>query len=743
MERHPHALTRTFLMTISSASAVATEPTTESGLKIDSRSCIIDGKRRLLLCGAIHYPRSTPAMWPGLMRSAKDAGLNCVETYVCWNQHEAMRGSYDFSDNLDLKRFCQSAADAGLYVFLRPGPYICAEQDFGGFPAWLRDVPGIRFRTRNQPYYTEVKRWFDHLFAYIRPLLRSSGGPIIALQVENEFANISATYGADGVAYMEWLRDLMAGYGAGVPLTTCNPAGDDGAMAALDHVPGTVPTINSGFAHPFVRAFRKWAPDYPCLWTEAWMAWYQVWGLPRPWRPASDMTYCSARFFAEGGKGINYFLWHGGTNFGRQAMYLQVTQYEFDATMDEFGCPSAKFDLLKSLHAVLLEYEDVLVENDLPEAHDFSSQTGVRIFRRGTRVLEFVFNDAPAGSAAVSFEHAGQTWRLPGQTIVAIGDGAERWRVEGTLERDAPKRKFVDAGVSLSPTKVCDESIPQEGWIEIGKPREQLTFTRNRSDYAWYRTQLDVPAGTDGIGILDLVGINDVFQVFVDGRRVAVSASHLIEDRGSWDGPDYRQQIELQLSAGRHELALLVCSLGLVKGDWQAGRRNMVEERKGFWGKATWRSGNAAQEISGWQIHPALASRAEQPMKGNDVSLAWRQCGDADIGAPLRWFEKEFDWSRRNSPVALHLGGMGKGLAWINGHCIGRYWLIRSHAPTVIHTEHNQVMHFEKPGTPSQEIYHVPSEWLREGRNSLRLFEELGGDPQGIKIVEWKAISPP
>jgi len=454
------------------------------------------------------------------------------------------------------------------------------------------------------------------------------------------------------------------------------------------------------------------------------------------------MTFCSARFFAEGGKGINYFLWHGGTNFGRQAMYLQVTQYDFDAAIDEFGCPSAKYDLLKSLHTVLLEYEDVLVENDLPEAHDFSPKTGVRIYRRGERSLTFLFNDAPAGSAAMVLEYGGRTWRLPGQTVVALADGVERWRVEGALGRDATKRRFVDQGVAFSPVSVSVEAIPREGWIEIGQPREQLSFTQNRSDYAWYRARLDVPADCESEGVLEFVGINDVFQVFVDGERVAVSASHLIEDRGPWDGSDYRQRFELRLSAGSHELALLVCSLGLVKGDWQAGRRNMAEERKGFWGSATWRSGDASFALTGWQIHPWLASGAELPMKGNDATLSWRPHGEADFGGPLRWFEMEFEWTPSDAPVALDLRGMGKGLAWINGRCFGRYWLIRSQAPAVIHTEHNQVMHFDSPGSPSQQFYHVPAEWLCAGKNRVRFFEEMGGDPRGIRLVEWQSVSP-
>lgn len=709
------------------------------GMKVDSRSCIIDGSRQLLLCGTIHYPRSTPEMWPALMRHAKDAGLNCIETYVFWGLHEKQRGVFDFTGRIDLRHFCECAAAEGLNVFLRPGPYICAEQDFGGFPAWLRDVPGVRFRTRNQPYYDEVKRWLDVLFEYVRPLFAPNGGPIIALQVENEYANIGAAYGADGIAYIEWLRDLFLSYETGVPLTSCNPAGDDGAMAALDQLPGTVPTINSGFAHPFVRSFRKWAQDYPCLWTEAWMAWYQIWGLPKTWRPASDMTFCAARFFAEGGKGINYYLWHGGTNFGRQGMYLQATQYEFDAALDEFGCPSLKFDLLKSLHAVLLAHEDLLVENDLPEAHNFTPTTGVRIFRLGNRSIEFVFNDAVAETPAIAVTWAGQQWRLPGQTVIVVVEGVEQWRVEGSRLRDVAKRTFVDREVSFSAVRVAVEPIPKVDWIDTGSPHEQLIFTKNRSDYAWYKTRIEV--SSDGVGVLRFDGINDFFQVFIDGARVAVSRSHLVEDRGPWDGADYQQQFNLKLSSGRHELTLLVSSLGLVKGDWQAGRRNMVEERKGFWGQASWHSKQSSVVFGRWQIHPFLASGTEISMAGDAVALKTRNWEESDLHVPLRWFEMEFRAPEGKNPLAVDLRGLGKGLTWINGNCIGRYWMVASKAPTVIHTEHNQVMNFDLPGTPSQQTYHLPREWILPGKNILRFFEEIGGDPRAVRLLEWAPIS--
>jgi beta-galactosidase len=124
----------------------------------DHRAVTIDGERTLLLSGAIHYPRSTPGMWRSLMQHSQEAGLNAIETYVFWNLHERRRGVYDFSDRLDIRRFLDIAHELGLYVILRIGPYICAETNYGGLPAWLRDVPGIQMRTDNEPFLREMEQ---------------------------------------------------------------------------------------------------------------------------------------------------------------------------------------------------------------------------------------------------------------------------------------------------------------------------------------------------------------------------------------------------------------------------------------------------------------------------------------------------------------------------------------------------------------------------------------------------------
>src|SRR5579883_1179592 len=187
----------------------------------DSRAVTIDGQRIFLLSGAIHYPRSTPALWPELMRRSKEAGLNAIETYVFWNLHEHQRGRFDFSDRLDLYRFCQLAQEHGLYVILRIGPYICAETNYGGLPPWLRDVPGIRMRTWNEPFMHEMERWVRFLVEYMRPLFATNGGPIILAQLENEYNAIASTYGEPGQRYLQWASNLGQAVRLDVPLIMC------------------------------------------------------------------------------------------------------------------------------------------------------------------------------------------------------------------------------------------------------------------------------------------------------------------------------------------------------------------------------------------------------------------------------------------------------------------------------------------------------------------------------------------
>ncbi|KAG2542013.1 hypothetical protein PVAP13_9NG671900 [Panicum virgatum] len=150
----------------------------------DHRALVIDGVRRVLVSGSIHYPRSTPDMWPGLIQKAKDGGLDVIETYVFWDIHEPVRGQYDFEGRKDLAAFVKAVADAGLYVHLRIGPYVCAEWNYGGFPLWLHFIPGVKFRTDNEPFKAEMQRFTAKVVDTMKGagLYASQGGPIILSQ---------------------------------------------------------------------------------------------------------------------------------------------------------------------------------------------------------------------------------------------------------------------------------------------------------------------------------------------------------------------------------------------------------------------------------------------------------------------------------------------------------------------------------------------------------------------------------
>lgn len=176
----------------------------------DHRAILIDGKRQLLLSGCIHYPRSTPSMWPELFRRSKEAGLNVIQTYVFWNVHERERGHYDFeTDFARLPQFLTFAQEAGLYVTLRIGPYVCAEWDFGGFPEWLKEIPGIVFRDYNEPFMNEMARWMKYLVNFLQPYFASNGGPIILAQVENEYKFLEPDFGSNGTKYAQWASQVI------------------------------------------------------------------------------------------------------------------------------------------------------------------------------------------------------------------------------------------------------------------------------------------------------------------------------------------------------------------------------------------------------------------------------------------------------------------------------------------------------------------------------------------------------
>ena len=320
-----------------------------------------------LLSGAIHYFRVHPAQWSDRLAKARALGLNTVETYVAWNLHEPEPGQFNFTGQADLVGFIEEAARQGLQVIVRPGPYICAEWEFGGLPAWLLRDPQMQVRCQYPPYLEAVERFYRELLPRLTPLQMTRGGPIIAMQVENEYGS----YGSDQ-GYLRWLAELMRGCGVDVPLFTSD--GPTHPMLTHGTLPDILKTANFGSEGQDAFALlRGYQPQGPATCMEFWNGWFDHWGEPHHVRNAPDAAHALREILAsEGGQGhVNLYMLHGGTNFGftsgantdPQGKYQPtVTSYDYDAAISECG------DLTPKYHA----FREVLGEyTELPPLPDF------------------------------------------------------------------------------------------------------------------------------------------------------------------------------------------------------------------------------------------------------------------------------------------------------------------------------------------------------------------------------------
>ncbi|MEY9990586.1 beta-galactosidase [Streptomyces sp. V4I8] len=308
---------------------------------------LLDGRPVRLLSGALHYFRVHEAQWGHRLAMLRAMGLNCVETYVPWNLHEPAPGHS--RDVRALGRFLDAARAAGLWAIVRPGPYICAEWENGGLPSWLTAEVGARARTRDERYLGYVASWFWRLRHEIVPRQIDRGGPVIMVQVENEYGS----YGSDA-EYLRRLADLLREYGVTVPLFTSD--GPEDHMLSGGSVPGVLATVNFGsHAREAFETLRRHRPDGPLMCMEFWCGWFDHWGGEHVVRDPGDAA-AALREILECGASVNLYMAHGGTNFAGWAganrgggalhdgpLEPDVTSYDYDAPIDEYGRPTAKF----------------------------------------------------------------------------------------------------------------------------------------------------------------------------------------------------------------------------------------------------------------------------------------------------------------------------------------------------------------------------------------------------------------
>jgi beta-galactosidase len=327
------------------------------------KNFLLDGEEFKIISGAIHYFRIVPEYWRDRLEKLKAMGCNTVETYVPWNMHEPRRGDFDFSGILDIGGFLSLAREVGLYAIVRPSPYICAEWEFGGLPAWLLCEEGMRLRSSEGPFLERVGEYYEKLLPLLTPYQIDRGGPVIMMQVENEYGY----YGDDGV-YMERMKRLMINGGVSVPMVTSDGPNDESLRCGS--VGGILPTGNFGSrTEERFDVLRRHTDGGPLMCTEFWVGWFDHWGngghmtgkLEENVRDLEDML-------ARGH--VNIYMFIGGTNFGfmngsnyYDELTPDVTSYDYDALLTEAGDYTPKYHRFRE---VIGKYA-ALPEAPLPE----------------------------------------------------------------------------------------------------------------------------------------------------------------------------------------------------------------------------------------------------------------------------------------------------------------------------------------------------------------------------------------
>ena len=574
-------------------------------------SFYLDGQEFKILSGAIHYFRIQPEDWYHSLYNLKALGFNTVETYVPWNMHEPKKGQFDFQGILDIEKFLQIAQDLGLYAIVRPSPFICAEWEFGGMPAWLL-TEDMRIRSSDTPYLQAVADYYDELLPRLVPRLLDKGGNILMMQVENEYGS----YGEDK-DYLRAIRQMMLDRGLDCPLFT-----SDGPWRATLRA-GTLieedlfVTGNFGSKADYNFAqmqefFDEHGKKWPLMCMEFWDGWFNRWKEPIIKRDPEELAQAVHEVLKQGS--INLYMFHGGTNFGfmngcsaRGVTDLpQVTSYDYDALLDEQGNPTPKYFAVQKM-----------METYYPEYPQMKPLT---------------------------------------------------------------KESFELRDIALSEKVSLFETLP-----DLARPVESLYPVKMEDlgqsyGYLLYRTESSWDADEEKIRVIDG---RDRMQLFVDGKLMATQYQTEI-------GQDIFVAGEKKTT---HRIDVLMENMGRVN----YGHKFLADtQRKGI------RTGvcKDLHFLLNWQQYPLSFENTENI----DFSKGWQ---------PEQPTFYAFDFEMKAlKDTYLDLSGFGKGLAFVNGVNIGRFWNVG----------------------PTLSLY-IPHSLLKEGNNRIIIFETEGEYKESINLV--------
>lgn len=585
---------------------------------IGARDFTLDGEPFRILSGALHYFRVHPDLWADRIRKAKQMGLNTIETYVPWNAHARRPGEFDFGGRLDLGRFLDLIAAEGLYAIVRPGPFICAEWDNGGLPAWLFQDASVGVRRDEPRYLAAVTGYFEQIAPVIAPRQIDRGGCVILIQIENEYG----AYGSDAV-YLQKLVDLNRAVGFTVPFTTVDqPNGD---MLAHGSLPSLHKTGSFGSrSRERLATLRANQPTGPLMCSEFWVGWFDHWGGHHH-TTSVEQAAAELEELLAAGASVNIYMVHGGTNFGftngandKGVYQPTVTSYDYDAPLDEAGNPTAKYWAFRE---VLARYNPVM----------------------------------PSEAPAVALPSP--VFTVPFTATLALADAVElpaEWQ-PGQWQRY--------------------EQLPTMDAVE------------RYDGFALYRTAIAV----EGAAVLSFDEVRDRALVSLDGVPLGV----LARDHGD------RSIVLPENATGTLEL--------LVEDQGRVNYGQRIGEPKGLIGEARVNG----VPLKGWHvlglelddIRPLSAALIEADAAADAGADAG---GTRMLGGPV-FARASFDGVAGadggvQPDLFLDTRSWGKGVAWVNGFCLGRYW---SRGP--------------------QRTLYVPGPLLKAHGNELIVFETLAG----------------
>ena len=575
--------------------------------ELGGRNFLLDKKPFQIISGEMHPARIPKEYWRHRIQMAKAMGCNSIAVYIFWNYHEFKEGVFDFTtENRNIAEFITICKQEGMWVLLRPGPYVCAEWDFGGLPTYLLKIPDIKIRCMDSRYMNAVTRYVNRLAKEVAPLQCSKGGPILMVQIENEYGS----YGNDR-NYIKELKKLWTNNGISIPFYTADGATD--YMLDAGSIEGAAIGLDSGSSDADFETAKKHNPNVPAFSSETYPGWLTHWG--EKWaRPDSNELKKEMTYLLTNKKSFNLYVVHGGTNFGFTAganafsatqFQPDITSYDYDAPINEQGNATAKYYLLRNLIKQYVAYP-------VPEM-----PKPIKTISIPTISLKKVYN---------------------------------LWNYEA-VSFQSPQPKPIESfgqnqGLISYKTKLVGH---KSGKLKIGEPH----------DYA---------------------------LVFLNGKFI----DSIYRDGGKWETNLPKTDVE------NPELEILVEAMGHINF------AQFMIDRKGITDRVTLNG----MSLMDWKITPYALD--EKFIKLQQINLN-KSVTNSNY---CNFFKGNFEL-KETGDTYFNLSNYSKGILYINGHNLGRYW---------------------NKG-PQQKLY-CPASWLKKGINEILVFDLLQNQAKNISAED-------